>query len=224
MRQSKWRKQIEDLGFSYKKEIFKILFLNLFLLSTFGLVVFVTEEILFVGLCVIALSTTNYLQFSHYSTIKRKNEQNHNEELIALLSYFQTFIDNKNTVYQAFQRITEFGSAWMKDKIGIFLTSIDNDKSVQPFIDFAGNFTNNIAKNLMLSIYQMIDQGEISSRLNQFTFLFQSVSSNYSSELRLKKQRSLAQMNTFPLIGAGAIVMILSFSIISVVGDMVNVL
>jgi hypothetical protein len=31
-------------------------------------------------------------------------------------------------------------------------------------------------------------------------------------------------MTAFPLLGAGAIVMVLSFSIISVVGDMVNVL
>ena len=76
----------------------------------------------------------------------------------------------------------------------------------------------------MLSIYQMVDQGQNSLQLSQFTVLFQSITNNYNAEMKVKKQKSLSQMTAFPLLGAGAIVMVLSFSIISVVGDMVNVL
>ncbi len=221
---NKWRKQIEELGYSYRKEVFKIILSNLVLIISFGLINFFLKELLIMVFSILGLVFINYFLFSFYSNKKAQSEKAHNEELISLLSYFQTFIVNNNTVYQSFQKISEFASPWMKEKISSFLINIDGDKSVKPFMDFAFNFTNNVTKNLMLSIYQMVDQGQNSLQLSQFTVLFQSITNNYNSEMKVKKQKSLSQMTTFPLLGAGAIVIVLSFSIISVVGDMVNVL
>lgn len=224
MVKNKWREKIEELGYSYRKEILKIVLSNLILIISFCLINYFLKQLLIISFSVLAMAFINYYLFSFYSNKKAQLEKAHSEELISLLSYFQTFINNKNTVYQSFQKLEDFSSHWMKEKIVIFLANIDRDKSVKPFMSFALNFTSNIIKNLMLSIYQMVDQGQNSLQLSQFTVLFQSITNNYNAEMKVKKQKSLSQMTAFPLLGAGAIVMILSFSIISVVGDMVNVL
>lgn len=224
MAKNKWREQIEELGYSYRKEVFKILSANIVLIISFGLINYFLKELLIIVFSILAMAFINYYLFSLYSNKKAQLEKAHSEELISLLSYFQTFISNNNTVYQSFQKLNGFSSLWMKQKIVLFLTDIDGDKSVKPFINFALHFTNNIIKNLMLSIFQMVDQGQNSLQLSQFTVLFQSITNNYNAEMKVKKQKSLSQMTAFPLLGAGAIVMVLSFSIISVVGDMVNVL
>jgi|GEM_PF-628459 len=224
MAKNKWKKLIEGLGYSFRKEIFKIAFINLVTIASLLLLNIFVKEIVLLVLSILSTLLINYLLFSFYNGKKEQMEKMHGEELIALLSYLRTFIDNHNNIYQSFQKLVDFASPWMKEKIGEFLLDVDSDKSVKPFIDFAANFSSSISKNLMLSIYQMIDQGENSSQLSQFTFLFQNISNNYNSELRSKKQKSLGQMAVYPLVGAGAIVLVLSFSIISVVGDMVNVL
>lgn len=224
MVKNKWREQIEKMGYSYRKEVLKIVFSNVALIISFALINYFLRELLIIVFSVLAILFINYYLFSFYSSKKAQLEKAYSEELISLLSYFQTFINNNNTVYQSFQKLGDFASPWMKEKILLFLANIDGDKSVKPFMDFALNFTSNIIKNLILSIYQMVDQGQNSLQLSQFTVLFQSITNNYNAEIKIKKQKSLSQMTAFPLLGAGAIVMVLSFSIISVVGDMVNVL
>jgi len=224
MVKNKWRKQIEELGYSYHKELLKIILLNALIFISFGLINYFLKELLIISFSILAMAFINYYLFSSYSNKRSQLETAHSEELISLLSYFQTFISNNNTVYQSFQKLGDFSSPWMKEKIVLFLANVDADKSVKPFMLFALNFTNNIIKNLMLSIYQMVDQGQNSLQLSQFAILFQSITNNYNAEIRVKKQKSLSQMTAFPLLGAGGIVMVLSFSIISVVGDMVNVI
>lgn len=224
MMKNKWRKQIEELGYSYRKELLKIVLSDVVLLFSFALIIYFLKELLIILFSFFAMVFINYYLFSFYSSKKAQVEKAHSEELISLLSYFQTFINNNNTVYQSFQKLSDFASPWMKEKITLFLVNIDGDKSVNPFMNFALNFTNNIIKNLMISIYQMVDQGQNALQLSQFTVLFQSITNNHNAEMKTRKQKSLSQMTAFPLLGAGAIVMVLSFSIISVVGDMVNVL
>ena len=69
-----------------------------------------------ISFSVLAMAFINYYLFSFYSNKKAQLEKAHSEELISLLSYFQTFINNKNTVYQSFQKLEDFSSHWMKEK------------------------------------------------------------------------------------------------------------
>ena len=112
----------------------------------------------------------------------------------------------------------------MKDKIETLLKEIDNDKSVQPFVNFANNFEQLSSHSLLLSIYQMVDQGESSQQLAQFDVIFDEIARNRQKEMKEQKEKSLGNMSTFPLIGAGAITVTLTISIISVLGDLMNVI
>ena len=112
----------------------------------------------------------------------------------------------------------------MEEQINSLIIEIDNDKSVKPFVNFAGKFTNKITYNVMLSIYQMVDEGENSVHMLQFSNLFSQLSKNHQRDLMDAKDRSMSSLSTLPLIGAGAITVLLTFGIISVMGEMINVL
>ena len=112
----------------------------------------------------------------------------------------------------------------MKDKIETFLKEIDKDKTVQPFINFANNFKHLASHSLMLSIYQMVEQGESFEQLTQFNVIYDELAKNRNKELIEQKERSLANMSTFPLAGAGLITVTLTISILSLLGDLINVI
>mgnify|MGYP003297993930 FL=1 len=112
----------------------------------------------------------------------------------------------------------------MKEAIGNLLKNIDEDKSVQPFVDFARLFNNTIIENVMISIYQMIDEGENVHSVSQFSLLFNEFAKNNEENAFDKKVKSLESLNTFPLIGAAAITIILTFGIFSIIGDLINVI
>ena len=112
----------------------------------------------------------------------------------------------------------------MKEKIETLLSEIDEDKTVQPFVNFARNFQQLSSHSLMLSIYQMIDQGENSEQLLQFNVIFDELSKNRNKEMVNQQDRALSNMSTFPLIGAGMITITLTISILTILGDLINVI
>ena len=112
----------------------------------------------------------------------------------------------------------------MKDKLEIFLRAVDADKSIKPFTDLADRFELPIARNVLVSIYQMVEQGETSEQLNQFTILFEQMSKTLNGERKDRKLRSFDLVSYFPIIGAGLVTIALTFSMLSLVGDMINVI
>ncbi len=178
--------------------------------------------IAFVGL--IALVISNYLIINSYIDKKKAILDEREHEFIAIISYFQFFITNSYNVYQAFHSLVAYASPWMEEQIQSLIIEIDNDKSVKPFINFANKFKNNVASNVMMSIYQMVDEGENGLHMYQFNNLFQELSKSQQMDLIDAKERSMGSISSFPLIGAGAITVLLTFGIISVMGEMINVL
>ena len=112
----------------------------------------------------------------------------------------------------------------MEEQILSLTNEIDNDKSIKPFMNFANKFSNKVAGNVMLSIYQMVDEGESSVHMMQFESLFKQLSQGLNEQLIDEKERSMGSISSLPLIGAGAITVLLTFGIISVMGEMISVL
>ena len=166
----------------------------------------------------------NYLFVSRYNDLERKLDEERENEFVTVISYFEIFIANKNNVYQSFNKIIPYCTEWMKDIVGKLLKEIDTDKTVQPFVNFANNFKIKIATNIMLSIYSMIDQGETFEQINQFQVIFEQLYKSKQIENLDNKKRSLSSLASLPLIGAGAITILLTISVISIIGDLINVI
>ncbi len=224
MMKNKLKDTIEFVGLSYRKEILKIVLISLALLISAALMLYFLKNIIYTIMILIALVVVDYMLLTRYNDKKKMLIKARENELITLITYFEVYIRNKNNVYQSFNLLIPYCSSWMKDKIETLLKEIDSDKSVQPFVNFANNFEQLSSHSLLLSIYQMVDQGESSEQLAQFDVIFDEIARNRHKEMKEQKEKSLSNMSTFPLIGAGAITVVLTISIISVLGDLMNVL
>ena len=224
MKKNSLKETIEFVGLSYKKEMLKIFLINIVLLGGAFCIYHFLSNLIFTIIVLVSVLVVDYLLFSRFKDKKRLMLKSRENELIAIISYFEVYIQNKNNVYQSFNLLLPYCSEWMKDKLEILLQEIDKDKTVQPFVNFAKNFKQLASHSLMLSIYQMVDQGENSNQLKQFNVIFDELAKNRSHELMEQKERALANMSTFPLIGAGLITITLTISILTILGDLMNVL
>ena len=220
----RFKELIEFVGLSYKKEMIKLIVINVVIIVLMVVSFIFLKQTLFIMLGLAVLVIGNYLLINNYSNKKRHILTNRENEFIVMIGYYQIFISNSYNVYQGLQSLLPYASTWMEEQLQTLLNEIDVDKSVKPYINFANKFTNKVTNNVMLSIYQMIDEGESSVHMMQFTALFQQLSKNHQKDLIDEKDRSLNSISSLPLIGAGAITVLLTFGIISIMGEMMNVI
>lgn len=218
------KSRIESLGLNYSKEM-TILFLFPFLCILGSLLIYFFLNEIYIALIVGAIGIVGDVYYlSRYSKLEKAKEKEHVDELVSLLTYFELFIANKNNVYTSFKMLLPYCSTFMDEAINSLLDQVDVDKTVGPYINFATKFNNHVVESLMLSIYQMVDNGENEGQFSEFGLLFTNIRNKYQEDLVETKKKSLDSLNSFPLIGAGAITITLSLSIISIVGDYVNVI
>ncbi len=223
MMKNNLKETIDFVGLSYKKEMLKIILINIILLLGAVLLYLFLDNLIYAIMLFIGLCLLDFFLLTRYSDKKQNILKNRENELVAIISYFEVYIQNNNNVYQSFAQLIPYCSDWMKEKIETMLSEIDNDKTVQPFINFAHNFQQLSSHSLMLSIYQMIDQGENSEQLLQFNVIFDELSKNRNKEMVDQQDRALSNMSTFPLIGAGLITVTLTISILTILGDLIYV-
>lgn len=218
------KETIEFVGLSYKKEILKISLITLAILVAAFAVFYFLKNYIFTIVILIGALVLDYFLLTRFKDKKRALIKERENELVTIISYFEVYIQNKNNVYQSFNMLIPYCSDWMKDKVENLLKEIDEDKTVQPFVNFANNFQQLASHSLMLSIYQMVDQGENSIQLKQFNIIFDELAKNRNKEMMEEKEKGLANMSTFPLVGAGLITVTLTISILSILGDLMNVI
>ena len=218
------KERISALGLSYQRELLIIFLILLFAVGgALAFILFLKQTI--IGVIVIAIGIVAlYFYLSRYSAMERRQKKENVDHLISLISYFEIFISNGHNVYTSLKMLLDYADPFLEDALTSMLNQIDVDKTVGPFITFASKFDDQIVQSLMLSIYQMVDNGGEAINLNEFDILFNSIKEKYHDDLIENKKRSLESLNSFPLIAAGAVTLVLSLSVISVIGDYVNVL
>jgi len=216
-------KTVEFVGLNPKTEKAKITFVFILFIILGVACYFLLKNLLISIMALVFGVALGYFFLTSYSRKKTKIISERNDEFISIINYFQTFVSNKNNVYQSFNKLIEYSSEWMSKRIEQFLFEIDRDKSVKPFIDFASEFSLTIARNVMLSIYQMVDQGESEMQMAQFTFIFEQMNNNHLTEMKKRKESGLEITAIFPMIGAVLVMISLTLCILSSIGDLANV-
>lgn len=212
------------LGLSFKREIIILITINLLLIGVLVLLINFNVTNFMIFMYSILIPFINYFYLSRYKDLVRKMEEKHNTEFISLLSYFEIFISNHNNVYRSFEMLIPYSSDWMNEKLEKMLQEIDLDKSVNPYVRFAKNFSYLVIENVMVSIYQMTEQGENDYSLMQFDHVFSSLNDALMTNKIAVHEKNIDTLNAFPLISAGLITLILTLSIISILGDLTNVI
>lgn len=219
---NKLKANIELAGLSFKKEITIFLLLDLCIIAL-GVVVFIFfKSPIYLGFILFILVMLDYFYLSRYSGIlKLQNDQLINE-FISLLPFFKTYLKNTYSIYQAFKELIPFASDSLKERLEKLIENIDEDKSVTPFISFAKTFNSSNIEQLMISIYQMIDEGNDSPYLIQFENTFTKLRNEMYESLIEKRNKDLGNMSVFPLVGSALLIVMISFGVMEVIGGMIS--
>ncbi len=218
----KLKEKMLYLGLNPKKEFVTVLIADLILVLGSTVAFLLLKKIIYLatGLGVAFIFDLFFL--TRYSKlISNKNTENL-QEFAVIFGYFRIYLHNGFSVYSALKEILNFANPTLKKDLEELINEIDSDKSVQPFVKFGKKFNEIIVEEMMISIYQMIDDGENSDYLAQFELIFDKFSDLlYEKYLRAKNSR-LATLSNAPLIGASFLIIVLTIGIISILGEVIN--
>ncbi len=210
------------LGLNPKRELFIVLITDLVFIIAGVLSFIFLKQIFYLATCLAIVFIFDLLFLTRYSKqISNKNTENL-QEFAVLFGYFRIYIHNGFSVYSGLKELINFANPTLKKDLQELISDIDSDKSVQPFIKFGKKFNEIIVEEMMISIFQMIDDGESSDYLVQFELIFDKFSDLlYEKYLRAKNSR-LATLSNAPLIGASFLVVVLTIGVISILGEVIN--
>ena len=215
---------LQSLNLNFKKELCLYLFTNLIFIGLAIAIYLLTNNLFFLSIIVLLDVFCNIALIMRYSFIKDKILKSHEDEFIYFIQYLEIFLSNGYNVYSSFIAIKSFMSYWMQDRIDELTLAIDQDKTIAPYINFSKNFKTPIVSNVMMNIFQMVNQGEDVKKLEQFDLLFIRFFENHQELETIKTKKSMDNLSIFPLIGAGIITIMLIVGVVIIMEDMINVL
>ena len=218
----KLKEKMLILGLNPKRELLIVLIADLVLILAGVLTFIFLKQLLYLASCLGVSFIFDLLFLTRYSKqISNKNTENL-QEFAVLFGYFRIYIHNGFSVYSALKELLNFANESLKKDLEELISEIDSDKSVQPFVKFGKKFNEIIVEEMMISIYQMIDDGENSNYLSQFELIFDKFSDLlYEKYLRAKNSK-LGTLSNAPLLGASFLVVILTIGVISILGEVIN--
>ena len=144
------------------------------------------------------------------------------QDFAVIFGFFRIYIHNGNSVYTSLKEILKFANEDLKRLLDTLINAIDNDKSVQPFVEFSKNFNEIIVEEMMISIYQLIDDGGSSENLMQFELIFDKFSDTLYQKYLRNKDSKLGTICSSALLGSGFLIIVLTIGIMSVVGELIS--
>ena len=218
----KLKEKMLILGLNPKRELLIVLITDLVLILAGVLTFIFLKQLLYLASCLGVAFIFDLLFLTRYSKqISNKNTENL-QEFAVLFGYFRIYLHNGFSVYSALKELLNFANQSLKKDLEELINEIDSDKTVQPFVKFGKQFNEIIVEEMMISIYQMIDDGESSDYLYQFELIFDKFSDLlYEKYLRAKNSK-LGTLSNAPLLGASFLVVILTIGVISILGEVIN--
>lgn len=218
----KVKDKIIELNLNYKKEIGILFFINVMLILALISLYLVNVSLLYISIGVLFVVGINFYYLNRYNVMLLNKEKRLDDEFIELFSYLRIYLYNEETVYQALINITQFASIIMKERLEFLISGIDNDKSIDPFIKFSKLFKNKIIEEVMISLYEIINNGSDRLYLNQFIKIFEDFKSNKEKEDKERRYNAFNNINMLSISGSGYILIVLSLAIINLLGDVTS--
>lgn len=161
---------------------------------------------------------------TRYDALKKKRLEGLCNEFVVLFTFFGIYIGDGFTVYNALEKLLDYADGEVAEYLKELLRQIDEDKSVAPFVAFAAHFGEISIREVMVAVYQMIDEGEGGLYLGQFRHLFARLSDTRRLIEKNKRLERLDTLSFLPLVGSGLTMLTLTLSILSIMEEMLHVL
>lgn len=219
---NKLKLKLFNLKLSYKKEIITYFVIAGILLIGGTVAVILTKNIPVIIGCLGALLVFTYFYFSRYSSMEKKQKQKNLLEFVNLFTFFRMYLKNGMGVYTSLREISAFANPSLKELLDRLLNDIDKDKTITPFINFAHNFDELVVEEMMISIYQMVDDGTNSSYLLQFELIFDKFSELLHKKQLDSKDKTLSTLTSSALVGSAYLIVFITFGVINLLGVMIS--
>ena len=172
----------------------------------------------------LGLAIFSFVYWTRYDSLKRKKLESLCDEFVTLFTFFSIYIGDGFTVYNALQNLLAYAETEMGGLLKKLISDIDEDKTVAPYVSFASHFDNLSIREVMVAIYQMVDEGEGGMYLIQFKRLFSRLSDTRRLIEKNKRLERLDTLSFLPLVGSGLTMLTLTLSILSIMEEMLHVL
>lgn len=210
------------LNLNPKKELLKFLIGNLVVIAISIALIFIFKSLFYIAVLVVGVLLFSYAFFYRYDQFENDKRKRLEIEFVEVFSYLRIYLTNKETVYTALTKASEYTSKEMNSKINEFLLKIDEDKSIVPFLEFGRYFHNKTIEEVMISLYQMVDGGYAENYINQFVLVFENLRKRSNEESLHNRYKKMNNLNLITLIGSGYLMMVMLIVIVSVIGEMTN--
>ncbi len=163
----------------------------------------------------------NFYYFSRYGRSLGKNNEVLVDDFIDTFTYFRIYVSNNRNVYMSLKEISNYSSPFIKGKLNELLNDIDEDKSLKPFLKFASYFNNRKVEEVMIAIYEMIDEGSNENYINQFIQTFMAFKLRVNKKREDKRNSNINLSITLSIVGVGILMILIMLGIISILGEIV---
>ena len=193
--------------------------------SVSAIILLIAIAMMFVSSSVIALAVFLCIPIyylNHISSLKSNLRQITNAKEIAFNSFYRytiTLINNGNVLYSALQKSLEYVDEVLIDDVNELIANIENDTSLEPFITFMDNFTDENIKQMIMLLYKTQEAGNIEDvieRINECMVNFQDTSINNYIK---KEEKKVEKYYIFPIIFSAAILILFTFYVFTMIGE-----
>ena len=218
---SKLKEKIESCNLNYKREISTLIILNIIILILSFVIFIFSKNIRLLLYFAIILVLFNFYYLTKYNRIivKRKNDLTF--DFINVFSYFRIYISNYRNVYMSIKEISNYASPFIKIKLIELLDNIDNDKTLTPFITFANYFNDKKIEEVMIAIYEMVNEGNNENYINQFVSIFETYKARIEKTKEEKRINAFNRICSLSIIGVGILMIIIMLGIVNMIGDLI---
>ncbi|MBO4540570.1 MAG: hypothetical protein J5736_01150 [Bacilli bacterium] len=168
------------------------------------------------------LPIASLVYLSRYDSLLEAKGERMNDQFVESFTYFSIYIGDGYNVYRALEETAAISKEEVKPAFEELLKQIDSDKTLRPYLAFAAKFPSLAVKEVMLSVYQMVDEGGM-GYLSSFQRLFGSFSKERHAVQVERNRKKLGGLQILPLIGSAITMLTLLAALLSILGDSFDV-
>lgn len=220
--QKSWGEKMQEVGLNPKKELVFAGIINTLIL---GIAVYfsVGEGQLTPALMLLLLlAFCDYFILSKANRLIKERDVRLESEFVKIFTYFSIYVREGTPVYHALEETRSFASEEMGFLLSRLLSDIDHDKSVAPYIAFSEHFPSLEIRQVLISVYKMVDEGGSEAYIRQFNVLFDGLATMKKQEANDHLKSLLENLCILPMADSGLTMLLISVGVIVVIGGMSN--
>lgn len=209
----------KKLKLNLKKEC-TFTFMMVVALIALGCILMFVESSTIIGVMIIVYGFVYY--FSHYSSLKSSYNQLVISKEIAFNGFYRyviTLLKNKHILYSALQASLQYIDEVLVDDVNDLIMEIENDTSIEPFLKFLDNFSDETIKQMILLLYKTQEVGLVDEVLNSINECMVYLQDSSIDKYIQTESKKVEKYMIYPIIFSVLVILIITSYVFSLIGS-----